>query len=192
MGYDPEIHHRQSIRLKGYDYSRDGLYFITICTWKRRYFLERYPELRAIVERQWRGIEERYHHVFVDEFVIMPDHLHGIIGIGDRPHTGSMMNPHTNGSVTQPHTAGTGLAPAPGPMKTHVKPTIGDIVGSFKSLCVHEWLQYIKTHELMEQGKFWHRNYYEHIIRNDAELERIRWYIRKNPEQWERRKRNLI
>ena len=64
-------------------------------------------------------------------------------------------------------------------------PTIGKIIGEFKSMCVRDWLRYIKENNLNLRGKFWQRNYYEHVIRSEAELMRIREYIVNNPLRWE-------
>ena len=103
------------------------------------------------------------------EFIIMPNHLHGIIIVG------------ATLAVALSKRAGAdneraGASPAP---------TIGDIVGSFKSLCVHTWLSYKCKNNINVVGKIWQRNYYEHVIRNEKELERIRQYIINNPLQWE-------
>lgn len=161
MGYNPKIHHRRSIRLKGYDYTRPGWYFITICTWRREYFFKKYPVLKGIVQRCWDEIPQRYHGVLVDEFVIMPNHLHGIIVIeeGGAKRVASVNVDHHR--------------------------TLGQIVGEFKSLCVHNWLDEIKRNEIKALGKFWHWNYYERIVRDEGELGRVRLYIRNNPLKWE-------
>ena len=95
MRYDSFKHHRRSIRLKGYDYSSPGAYYVTICTRNREIYLQEFPELHEIVERQWQDIPNRYPNVELDEYVIMPNHLHGII----------IIKPHIE-------TVGAGLAPA--------------------------------------------------------------------------------
>jgi len=82
MSYNPDKHHRRSIRLKGYDYSQPGAYFITICTRNRELYFEQYPELRQIVDRQWQRITDRFSGVKLDEYVIMPNHIHGILIVG--------------------------------------------------------------------------------------------------------------
>ncbi len=78
MGYDPEKHHRRSIRLKGYDYSRPGAYFVTICLQGREPYLE-IPEVRNIVEDTWKELPRRFPSIELDEFVVMPDHVHFIL-----------------------------------------------------------------------------------------------------------------
>ena len=86
MKYDPNIHHRRSIRLKGYDYSQAGAYFVTICTWQRKHLfgevingeisLSHYGE---IVQIHWHNLLKHHHYLQLDELIIMPNHLHGII-----------------------------------------------------------------------------------------------------------------
>ncbi len=76
--FSSKIYHRRSIRLNGYDYSQSGAYFVTICT-RNRELLLKHNEIKEIVERQWLWVEERYHYVILDEFVIMPNHIHGIL-----------------------------------------------------------------------------------------------------------------
>lgn len=79
MKYNSKIHHRRSIRLKEYDYSQCGTYFINICTKNREPYFEKHLELKLIVQKQWESIPEYYQHVELDEYIIMPDHFHGIL-----------------------------------------------------------------------------------------------------------------
>lgn len=78
MAYDPEKHHRRSIRLKGYDYSQPGMYFVTICSWQRQPLLET-PELHETLIEAWQNLPSRFPTVTVDRFVVMLDHVHGIL-----------------------------------------------------------------------------------------------------------------
>jgi putative transposase len=78
LGYDPEKHHRRSLRLKDYDYSRPGAYFVTLCLQGREPFLEM-PEVRHIVEDIWKVLPQRFPTVELDEFIVMPDHIHFIL-----------------------------------------------------------------------------------------------------------------
>lgn len=169
MKFNPDIHRRHSIRLKNYDYSQNGYYFVTICTKNRECYFKKYQYLKTIIKNQWENIPNRYHNVTLDEYVIMPNHFHGIVFVG-ATFTVAQNNDYFN------HINWAGVNPAP---------TIGEIVGSFKSLCVNEWLQYINQNGINEIGKFWQRNYYEHIIRNEIELNKIREYIINNPIKWE-------
>lgn len=83
MKYNPDIHHRRSIRMKHYDYSRNGAYFVTLCTIDRACYFDLFPKLRDIVDGEWHNIPERFPNVELDEYVIMPNHFHGIIMIHD-------------------------------------------------------------------------------------------------------------
>jgi REP element-mobilizing transposase RayT len=78
VSYNPEKHHRRSIRLKGYDYSKPGAYFVTICLQGRASYLE-IPEVRHIVEDAWKALPKRFLTIELDEFVVMPDHFHFIL-----------------------------------------------------------------------------------------------------------------
>ena len=192
MKSDPQTYHRNSLRLKSYDYSQSGGYFVTICTRNREWYFEQYPELRTIVEHGWKNIQNRYSNIELDEFIIMPNHLHGIIIIGDKSSVGATLAIAKNSdaktksvgatlAVAQHNRAGAfdnraGASPAP---------TLGDIIGSFKSLCANNWLKFINKNNINAPAKIWQRNYYEHIIRNEKELERIRQYIINNSLQWE-------
>ncbi|OGL39994.1 MAG: hypothetical protein A3C43_06245 [Candidatus Schekmanbacteria bacterium RIFCSPHIGHO2_02_FULL_38_11] len=155
------FHYRKSIRLKGYDYSNSGIYFITICTKDRELYFKKFSELKEILKQQWQKIPEKFFNIQLDEFIIMPNHIHGIITVG------------ATLAVAQKKRAG--ARPAP---------TIGEIIGRFKSSCVNDWIKYIDENKLNLNGKFWQRNYYEHIIRNENELNKIREYIQNNPLKW--------
>ena len=111
----------------------------------------------------------------------MPNHIHGIITIVGAPPTIDTQNltgTTTGADPTIDTQNSTG-------MTTGTDPTIGDIVGAFKSLCIHHGLAWIKQNDPNRiLGKLWQRNYWEHIIRNKPELNRIREYIQNNPVQW--------
>ena len=114
--------HRRSIRLKEYDYSQKGAYFITICTLNRQSYFLTYPELKGIVRQQWEKLPERFTNLLLDEFTIMPNHIHGIfiVGAGLAPALGhSAKNVGATLAVAQNH--GAGARPAP---------TVGEIVGT--------------------------------------------------------------
>ena len=191
MIYDPSIHHRRSIRLQGFDYSKAGAYFITICTHHRlcRFGKIKNGEMRFnpigwIVSEQWKVIPERYQMVKLDEFVVMPNHIHGIFAITTGTRTQSSI-PNPDDPVGAP-ARGANLSDTAKRAPARGAPTVGDIVGSYKSLCVHHCLKWTKgnTPEWI-LGTLWQRNFWEHIIRNESELDRIREYIRTNPAQWQ-------
>ncbi|MEY4902276.1 MAG: hypothetical protein RLZZ292_91 [Bacteroidota bacterium] len=158
MAYNPKIHHRKSIRLKGYDYAQEGSYFITICCAGRRHLFG-HIENGVMVHNIYgdiarEGIElipERYTRLTIDEFQIMPNHLHFIVTLGENC-----------------------------PLIA-----LGEVIGSFKSLVHQECLNHAKE-QIPEQylGKFWQVNYYEHIIRNERSYNHIANYIIENPQNW--------
>lgn len=171
MIFNPDIHHRRSIRLRDYDYSGASAYFVTICTFDRGCYFDQFPQLRGILDEEWNKMPVRFYNVDLDEYVIMPNHFHGIIVCRDAP-CGRL-------SVNLGHSRGnTGRTRGDAP-------TLGDVVGAFKSLCVNAWLRVIEAENLNARGKFWQKNYYEHVIRNEEEMNRIRQYIVNNPLQWE-------
>ena len=292
MPYDPNRHHRRSIRLKGYDYSQAGAYFITICTQDRACLFGkvvngemRLNDAGRMVLAEWNRLPERFPHLVLDAFVVMPNHVHGIVVItnpatddtattaptivgtglvpvpnagtmgavpdagtmGAAPDTGAMgaapdagtmgaapnagamgaapdagmmgavPNAGTMGAAPNagalgaaPNAGTMGAAPDAGAMGAApdagmmcavpddgattrvaptvgdiVAPTVGDIVGAFKSRVTVEYIRGVKTSGWPPfRGRLWQRNYYEHIIRNERALERIRDYILTNPLHW--------
>jgi putative transposase len=155
MKYDPQIHHRRSIRLPGYDYSQPGAYFLTICTYNRQLSLQT-DEVKEAVRSVWLGLPARFPRVLLDEFVIMPNHLHGIIILAP-----AAESPTCRGAASS-------------------APTVGQIIRAFKSLAAVE-----ANRILGSSGRpFWQRNYYEHVIRDEDELNIIRRYICDNPRNW--------
>jgi putative transposase len=154
--------HRHSIRLKDFDYAQEGAYFITICTKNKMPYFEKYPGLRDIVQAEWESLSGRFSDINLDAFIIMPNHIHGII----IKSVGATL-------VVARERAGTSPAP-----------TIGNIISSFKSLCVNKWIQYNKQKNTLPVDLIWQRNYYEHIIHDDDESNLVREYIIGNPLQW--------
>jgi len=167
MGYTPEKHHRRSIRLRGWDYASPGAHFVTICTHNGECLFED-PVLRRVVETTWRRIPRHFPHVRLDEFVVMPNHVHGIIWIVDKPVGAQGVGAQHAAPL---HTGHINVAPG----------SLGAIVRSFKSAVTK------RINEIQNTAgtPVWQRNYYEHIVRNEDELGRIREYIRLNPLKWE-------
>jgi putative transposase len=183
MKTDPQLSHRRSIRLKGYDYSQSGAYFITICAKDREPYFEKYRGLQEIVRQQWEELPQRFSDLTLDEFIIMPNHIHGIliVGAGLALALTGRLAKNVGATLAVAQNDGAGARPAP---------TVGEIVGTFKSLCINDWLTYIKEKKIDAVGKFWQRNYYEHIIRSEDELNKIREYIQNNPLKWDLDKEN--
>jgi putative transposase len=182
MRYNPEIHHRRSIRLKGYDYTQPGAYFVTFCTYRRdEIFGEvingetKLSGLGEIVRGEWlrSGEVRKEIRLFDDEFVVMPNHVHGIVWIVD-----------TVGADGVRPDDGMGAYHAPRPVRPDASlrrapRSLGSFIAGFKASVTSR-----AGRELNMTG-IWQRNYYDHIIRNDRELNNIRWYILNNPLNWQ-------
>lgn len=180
MTYDPTRHHRRSIRLKGYDYTQPGAYFVTICTHERTCLFGEVVDgvmvLNAwgeIVREEWFRTARLRPYVVLheDEFVVMPNHVHGIIWIVDAVGANRRFAPTTRVAPTR----GTPTPPA-GPDAG----SLGAIIGQFKSAVT----KHINAHRGTPGAPVWQRNYYEHIIRNEQALNAIRRYIAENPLRW--------
>ena len=179
MTYNPDIHHRRSIRLQAYDYSQEGMYFITICC---QGMVCRFGKIKdgemilndygQIAHNEWEKLPERYPNVLSDIFQIMPNHIHAIIEI-----VGATLAVAQNDTDTQNNGATARVAPT--------KNTIGNIVGAYKSLVTNKCLGICKIRNVY-LGKLWQRNYYEHIIRNTKSYQEISNYIITNPINWEK------
>jgi len=173
--YDPKKHHRSSIRLKEYDYSQVGAYFVTICAQDRKYLFGRIVDGKMrlnktgkMIQLVWNEMPQNYSGVNVDSFVVMPNHIHGIIVLSSVG-AGPCACPDSG----QPQ----GVAPTM---------SLPDVVHRFKSLTTNRYRQFLiqnGKHQFSE--RLWQRNYYEHIIRNEEKLNLIREYILNNPLQWQ-------
>lgn len=189
--YNPNIHHRRSIRLKGHDYAQAGLYFITICCENRicrfgniengEMILNEYG---IIAHHEWVKLSERFPNFELDAFQIMPNHIHGIIVLNNVGATLAVAQNDTRLAVAQNDGVApiddirTGASPAP---------TLFDVVGAYKSLVANGCLEIYKSrNETM--GKLWQRNYYEHIIRDEQSYQNISNYIINNPVNWNKDK----
>ena len=188
MKYDPKIHHRRSIRLQNYDYTQPGAYFVTICMQHRACLfgavVDREIRLNStgqIVVQCWEDSPNHFPHVKLDRFVVMPNHVHGIlvlthvgagsprlIGIIPERNTGGETPPlrHDNIDIETMH---------------RQRPTLGQIVAYFK----YQSTKGINERRGMPGARLWQRNYYEHVIRDDADLRKLREYVMNNPLKWE-------
>ncbi len=179
--YSRDIHHRRSIRLPGYDYAQAGVYFVTICTYARELLFED-AAIRRIVHNGWLDLKKRFWFVRLDQFVIMPNHIHGIICIR-RPDVGAQLvaNLVHQSPSNVIHTQ-SGIMPTDhaAPLHPAVAPrSLGAIVRSFKAVTAKRINRFRGT----PRARVWQRNYYERILRND-ELTRIRQYILDNRANW--------
>ncbi|MDQ6953464.1 MAG: hypothetical protein Q9M15_08055 [Mariprofundaceae bacterium] len=166
--------------MKGYDYSQAGLYFITICTQNRLHLFGEIVNDNMVlndagnmIKKLWREISNHFKNTRLHEYIIMPNHIHGIIEISSvgAPLVGAQNDGQFQNGQPQ------GIAPT--------CKTIGDIVGAFKSLTTNEYIKMVKQNILQPFDKrIWQRSYWEHIIRNDNEYTHIVQYIMDNPQTW--------
>ena len=198
MTYDPRLHHRRTIRLRGYDYAGGGAYFVTICTQAKKCLFGEIVEgnmivneAGSIVQRIWDTLPQRFGSLVLDAFQIMPNHLHAIFVLPG-PGLEAALAVATGAPVIQPFvdrvvskgTVGVGLAlPLKGTASrppTGRRISMGDVVGAFKSIST------IALNKFMSRpgARPLHENFYEHIIRDTSELENIRDYIVHNPPRW--------
>lgn len=176
MQYSLSKRTRRSIRLKNFDYTQAGAYFITICTnLKECLFgeiIEGSMQLNSagvMIRDLWQAKALQFPDIVMDAFVVMPNHIHGIISTVGAPLV---------------------VAPSTVPAK---QPSITDIVGAFKSRSTLAYIRGVNNDNWRGfNGRLWQRNYYEHTIRNDVSLTGIREHILNNPRQWELDRENPI
>lgn len=157
---------RKSLRLKGFDYSQPGAYFITICTQNRKALFGEVIHGRLhsndagrMICSVWQDLRLKFPTMIPDEFIVMPNHFHGMFLI-----QATNLEGQVNGEAFV---------------------SVSRIVQAFKSLTTHAYMQGVREHHWPRfEGKLWQRNYWEHIVRNDSERNRIRRYICNNPENW--------
>ena len=181
--YNPAIHHRRSIRLQGFDYTQGGLYFITICCKDRACLFGAVKngtmELSSageIVNACWQEIPDHFPNVLLHEYIIMPNHVHGIIELANPANDGAgHISPapdvFNDDRKIFPTDTGTTLR---SPSKT-----IGSIVRGFK-IGVTKWFRANGCYD-----SIWQRNYYEHIIKDEKSYLNIAAYIINNPVKWQ-------
>jgi len=170
MTFNSGAHHRHSTRLHGYDYSQDGAYFVTICTHNHECSLGEtvgnkvvLNDSGTVVQAEWLKTAEMRPNVVLDDFAVMPNHVHGIIVIRRGTRRGTMHRAPTNERFGQP-----------------TSDTIPSIIRGFKSAVTN------RINEIRQSPgvPVWQRNYYEHVIRDEDDLNRIREYIEFNPLRW--------
>ena len=177
MTHHPESH-RRSIRLQGYDYTQSGAYFLTVVVQDRLCLFGdvvdqemRTNEAGEMVRRVWERLSGRFPCIQLDAFVVMPNHVHGILLI-DQPVGAPLVGAH-RGAIS-PTRATTGVAP-----------TLGAVVGAYKSLTTRAYIEGVNAGAWPSfRKRLWQRNYYEHVVRNDASLAELRQYILDNPARW--------
>ena len=167
MPYDPETHHRRSIRYEGFDYSQSGAYFVTVCAWNRECLFGQVAgtavELTRegqIAQEEWLKTAQHRPHVRLDQYVVMPNHFHGIVILEGQEGTARR---------------------APTRFGEALPKSLPTLIGAFKSAAARR----INLLRGTSGQPVWQRNYFEHIIRNDESLSQIRLYIANNPLHWD-------
>jgi putative transposase len=164
---DSRLHHRRTLRIKGYDYSQSAAYFVTVCVYQRQSIFSD-NNIKKIIEDEWSHTATIRTDIILDQFVVMPNHVHGIIIIDDRVGAYS----HT---------------PLPVTFKSPSK-SLGAIIRGFKGATKIKINEYRNT----PRKPIWQRNYYEHVIRNESDLFEKRKYIIDNPAKWNEDEYNSI
>lgn len=201
--------HRRSIRLNGFDYSSNGYYFVTICLQNRDKLFGEIDngqiilnEIGEMVLEIWNEIPNNYNGIEIDEFIIMPDHIHGILIIKK-----NIGIDHKKGRVVEIQEGRT-QGSAPTIMKNEnnmvdnvgVDPCVdlnkieklGIIIKNFKTLTTKIFIDNVKENNWPKFNKrLWQRDYYERIIRNEKEYFKIKEYIKNNPKMWGRDRNNI-
>ena len=184
MKYNFDIQHRRSIRLRGYDYSHAGAYFVTICSYKRECIFGEIHnsaimlnEFGQIVLAKWNNIPVHFINAELDLYIIMPNHIHGIIVLNNID-VGAKHFHQKNTSNDNPSQNASPLRAMPHGTKPG---SLSAIIQNFVSVSTRKMNQFRKT----AGAKLWQRNFYEHIIRNEKELNALREYIVNNPLNWD-------
>jgi REP element-mobilizing transposase RayT len=204
---------RRPLRLKGYDYSKSGFYFLTLCVQHRLNLFGKFIETHLVlndagkmVERWYFEMENKYPAIRCHEMIVMPNHFHCIVEI--LPYFNSTgknvmdagidtTDPDAHAAATDAH-VGAPLRGRPnvtansdnthtvyGPDNKKYNATIGAMMDWFKTMTTNEYIRGVKNHNWQRfDAKLWQRNYWEHIIRNEDELARIANYIVTNPANW--------
>ncbi len=181
MKFNPDIHRRRSIRLREYDYSSTGYYFVTVCVQDRLPLLGvihagqmQCSEAGEMVHRWWHKLPEQFSGVELDEFIIMPNHIHGIIRIvGADP----CVRPD-NENISPPQGA-------------HAGAPLHRMIQWFKTMTTNAYIHGVTEHHWpVFNRRLWQSNYYERVLRHQNELDDTQAYIRNNPLQWEQDEMN--
>ncbi|MCY4448109.1 MAG: transposase [Chloroflexi bacterium] len=177
MEHEAKVYGRRSIRLKGYDYTQVGAYFVTIAVRGRlALFGEvvdgevRLSGAGEMAREVWQAMPQRFPFVEMDAFVVMLDHVHGIVVIRGDGAGAPIGDARVSGRA--------GAAPT--------ARALGDVVGAYKSLTTAAYIRGV--HDAgwpLFHGRLWQRNFYERVVRDECELNELRAYIRDNPLRWE-------
>jgi len=172
--YDPQKHHRRSIRLKGYDYSSNGAYYVTIVAQGREHFFGKIVNKEMILNdagqmviKWWGELPNKFPHVELSAMMVMPNHFHGIVFI-----VGADLRVRPDNAVPE-------------------RPPLSQIIQWFKTMTTNEYIRGVKQFGWKSfKGKLWQRDYYEHIIRDEKDLQQKTDYILDNPSRWDEDREN--
>jgi putative transposase len=193
--YNPDIHHRRSIRLEGYDYSSEGAYYVTICTQNREWLFGKIENGEMILNdagkmigKWYFQLENKFHAIQCMEHTVMPNHIHFII-----QNAGTAVGADRRVCPVAMELDEHGQKGAKEGKGEHMGSPLHRIIQWFKTMSTNEYIRNAKiNHWSLFDGKLWQRNYYEHIIRNLDDLNRIREYIINNPINWLNDKNNPV
>ena len=170
--------YRTSIRLSDFDYSSPNWYYVTICTHERENLFGQIKneemisnDIGTMINKWWYKLPEKFPWVKLSHYILMPNHLHGVIRIvGAIPRNRPLH--HTGENMVSPL-----------PINTY--DGLGQIISWFKRMSINEYINNVKTNNWPRfNQRLWQRNYYEHIIRDEGELAHVRQYISDNPKNW--------
>jgi putative transposase len=176
------VHDRRSLRLDGYNYAHAGAYFVTVCTQDRACLLGdvageevRLSDVGRMIQAVWGEMPDHYPGIETDAFVVMPNHMHGIITIHGRGEScirpDDCHQPDSGDHKDRPYGTTAG--------------SLGRVIQAFKSTTTHEYVLGVRKRGWPPfHGRLWQRNYYERVIRNERELDKIREYVAANPLKW--------
>ncbi len=193
MKYNPAIHHRRSIRLKDYDYAQAGSYFITICTRHRQHFFGEISENEMIyndagnmINEWWEKIPGKFPDIQLGPYITMPNHFHAVVINTGSVRADPRVCPNTPAYKTKSGEQTDRMGEGEG---EHVGSPLHAVVQWFKTMTTNAYIRGVKSYNWQQfDGKLWHRNYYEHIVRNEAAYQRIANYIIYNPANWQQDK----
>jgi putative transposase len=198
MKFDPRIHHRRSIRLKGYDYRQAGGYFVTMVTQGRDALFGEVVNGEMILNdagemivRWWLELPNKFPNVNVDIFVVMPNHFHGIIFIIDGADNSANADVVGADLRVSPELRDDDGGEHAGSPQRRPNAPLSQMIQWFKTMTTNEYIRGVKNLGWKPfNGKVWQRDYYEHIIRNPSAADRIARYIESNPARWNEDKEN--
>lgn len=194
--YNPDIHHRRSIRFKEYDYTQAGLYYVTICIKNREYLFGDISngeltlnDAGQMIEKWHRELENKFPDIQCHEMVVMPNHFHCIIeNVGHNVGADLRVCPDDENGQLPENGQSHIIAPTINEREIlgeHIGSPLHRVVQWFKTMTTNEYIRGVKTKNWQPfDGKLWQRNYWEHIIRNETSHQTISEYIINNPAKW--------